>query len=130
MHGDFHIGQLLVTDGAISAVIDVDTAGPGDRVDEWATLLAHLSVIGANSPRARRYTDVVLSHAERHVDPEALWFHTAAAVLGLATGPFRTQRPDWKQWTEARIDVAQQWISRVRDHSSWAPATLMPTRDR
>lgn len=130
VHGDFHIGQLLVTDGAVSGVIDVDTAGRGDRVDEWATMLAHLSVVGLTSPRAHRLTDVVLHHAVRHVDPTALGLHTAAAVLGLATGPFRTQRPDWRQWTDARIDVAQQWIWRMRDHSSSAPASLMSTRDR
>ena len=43
MHGDFHEGQLFAEDGLVTAVIDIDTAGPGERSDEWATMLAHLS---------------------------------------------------------------------------------------
>jgi hypothetical protein len=129
VHGDFHDGQLLVADGHLSALIDVDTAGPGERADEWATLLGHLSVLGQHNPRARSYGTAVLAHAERQTDPVDLNVRTAAVVLGLATGPFRTQRPGWRERTAARIGLAQQWIDRMRDHSSPPPTRLICTRD-
>lgn len=129
VHGDFHDGQLLVADGGLSALIDVDTAGPGERADEWATLLGHLSVSGLQNPRARYYGTAVLAHAERQTDPADLHLRTAAVVLGLATGPFRAQRPSWRERTAARIELAQQWISRMRDHSSSPPARLICTGD-
>lgn len=129
VHGDFHDGQLLVADGHLSALIDVDTAGPGERADEWATLLGHLSVLGLQNPRARYYGTAVLAHAERHTDPADLHLRTAAVVLGLATGPFRTQRPGWRERTSARIDLAQQWMGRMRDHSSRPPTELICTRE-
>ena len=129
VHGDFHDGQLLITEGHLSALIDVDTAGSGERADEWATLLGHLSEVGLQNPRARYYGTAVLAHAERHADPQDLRARTAAVVFGLATGPFRTQRPGWRERTEARLNLAHQWLHRMRDHSSEAPATLMSTRD-
>ncbi len=129
VHGDFHDGQLLVAGGHLSALIDVDTAGPGERADEWATLLGHLSVLGLQNPRAHHYGTAVLAHADRHADPDDLRVRTAAVVFGLATGPFRTQRPGWRERTEARLQLAHQWLPHMRDHSSPAPATLMSTRD-
>jgi hypothetical protein len=129
VHGDFYDGQLLVQHGRISAVIDVDTAGRGERADEWATLLAHLSVFGLTNPRARSYGSEVLAVAERHVDDGDLRLRTAAVVLGLATGPFRTQQPGWTERTAARIGVAHQWLSSMRNNSSSTPATLMSARD-
>ena len=42
VHGDFYEGQLFADDGRVTAVLDIDTAGPGERSDEWATLLAQI----------------------------------------------------------------------------------------
>jgi hypothetical protein len=35
----------------------------------------------------------------------------AAAVLGLATGPFRVQQAGWRQHTQARLRLAEQWAA-------------------
>lgn len=114
-HGDFHHGQLLVARGEISGVLDVDTAGPWRRADEWATLLGHLSVVGIGSRRARGYVDTVLRHADRDVDPHDLRFRCAAVVLGLATGPFRPQSPDWAHRTAERLQLARRWLDCAAD---------------
>ena len=89
-HGDFYEGQLFADDGRVTAVVDVDNAGPGERSDEWATLLAHLSVLAldiAGGETATGYANTVLAHAQRRVSAQQLRHRTAAALLGLATSP-------------------------------------------
>ncbi|KUI44736.1 hypothetical protein AU198_14460 [Mycobacterium sp. GA-1199] len=113
VHGDFYEGQLLAVGGRISGVLDVDTAGPGVRADDWATLLAHLltAAMASNHPAVRRYADAVREHARRRVEPAELRRRTAAALLGLATGPFRQQRPNWAEQTAERIRLAVDWLA-------------------
>ena len=117
VHGDFHEGQLFADDGRVTAVLDIDTAGPGERSDEWATLLAHLSALAldtAGRETATAYADAILAHAERRVPPKQLSLRTAAALLGLATGPFRLQHPQWPEHTIAVLDLAMTWLARAR----------------
>lgn len=110
-HGDFYEAQLLAAGGEITGLLDVDTAGPGERADEWATLLGHLAVAGRADAGAHRYCTAVLAYAERRVDPVALRQRTAAVLLGLATGPFRHRAPEWPQHTAARIALARDWLA-------------------
>lgn len=110
VHGDFYEAQLLVEGRAVTGLLDVDSAGPGDRADEWATLLGHLSVAGRTHPGAASYGAEVLAHAEVRVRPADLRRRISAVVLGLATGPFRTRRPGWAEETAARIALARSWI--------------------
>ncbi|HMG30952.1 MAG TPA: phosphotransferase, partial [Jiangellaceae bacterium] len=44
VHGDFYEAQVLVDAGRITGLLDVDTIGPGHRVDDLGCLLGHLSV--------------------------------------------------------------------------------------
>ena len=117
VHGDFYEGQLLADDGRVTAVLDIDTAGPGERSDEWATLLAHLSALAlevAGRETAAGYTDAVLAHAERQVPAQQLRLRTAAALFGLANMPFRVQKHQWPEHTVARLDLAMTWVARAR----------------
>jgi Phosphotransferase enzyme family len=117
VHGDFHEGQLFADDGRVTAVLDIDTAGPGERSDDWATLLAHLWALALDTPgreRALGYADAILSHAERQAPAIQLRQRTAAALLGLATGPFRLQQPQWPEHTIAVLDLAMTWLARAR----------------
>jgi aminoglycoside phosphotransferase len=110
VHGDFYDGQLLCSDHRVTGLVDVDTAGPGHRIDEWATLLAHLSVLALHgTAAARRYGGRVLAHAEERFARSQLRPRVAAAVLGLATGPFRVQQAGWHRHTQARLRLAEQW---------------------
>ena len=114
VHGDFHEGQLFAENGVVTAVLDIDSAGPGERSDEWATLLAHLSAVALDDTStevATRYADAVLAHAERRVAARQLRQRTAAALVGLATGPFRLQHPHWPRHTVDLLDVAMRWLS-------------------
>ncbi len=108
VHGDFYEAQLLADGGAVTGLLDVDTAGAGHRIDEWATLLAHLSVL---TGPARRWGADLLAHAERRFAREELRPRIAAAVLGLATGPFRVQQPGWADHTARRIALAERWLA-------------------
>ncbi|MBX7432656.1 hypothetical protein JDV09_11150 [Mycobacterium sp. Y57] len=124
-HGDFYHAQLLARHGEITALLDVDTAGPGERVDEWATLIGHLSVLGIGHPGAREYCAIAFEHARRRVEPTGLCHRIAAVVLGLSTGPFRNRLPDWHIHTAQRLELAQRWLMRpMRDRSSAAPGVL------
>jgi hypothetical protein len=117
VHGDFHEAQLFADKGRVTAVLDIDSAGPGERSDEWATLLAHLSALSLDAvgrETAHRYADVVLAHAERRVPAQQLRHRTAAALLGLATGPFRLQHLQWPEQTVALLDLAMTGLIRAR----------------
>jgi Phosphotransferase enzyme family len=116
VHGDLHEGQVLVKGGVITGLLDVDTAGHGFRIDDWANLIGHLVTWGASlSTAARRrvmkFTDEVLDTAvDETGDPAELRLRVAAVMLGLATGPFRAQTRTWPADTRARIGLAKDWI--------------------
>jgi len=63
VHGDLHFGQLFLgEDGAVSAVIDVDTAGLGPAAEDPAAFIAHaaasaLLAAGAVAERVRGLAD-------------------------------------------------------------------------
>jgi aminoglycoside phosphotransferase len=110
VHGDFYHNQLLSDGSQVTGVLDVDTAGPGERADEWATLIAYLSVLGISHAQARRYCDEVHTYAERRIDPRDLHRRTAAVVLGLVTAPFRARLADWPRYAAGRLALAREWL--------------------
>ncbi len=114
-HGDLHEAQLLVEGGQVVGMLDVDGAGPGRLVHDLATMLGHLVALGDAVPRRRAAVDrwrVRLEPAfERAVDPAELRRTTAAALVGLATGPFRVQAPAWRRKVNRRIASAEAWAT-------------------
>jgi len=114
VHGDFYENQVHVQAGRISGLLDVDTAGPGDRLDDLACLLAHLSVLALIEPRraaaVNRLGARYLAGFERVVDRAALRYRVAAVALSLATGPHRVQEPGWEAGTRHRLDLVEQWL--------------------
>lgn len=60
VHGDLHIGQLFFADGAVSSVIDVDTAGLGDPADDAAAFVGHAMASAARNEVAGRTADAAL----------------------------------------------------------------------
>lgn len=113
-HGDFHEAQLMVDGGRITGLLDVDTFGPGRRLDDLATLIGHLATLAVGSPRRstiERYAARLLEHFERTVDPARLRYAVAAVVLGLATGPFRVLEPGWRAATARRVALSEQWLA-------------------
>lgn len=113
VHGDLYEAQLLVERGRLTGLLDIDTAGGGHRVDDLANLCAHLSVLGlvTDRPKAvKRYGAAVLAHAEARFDRADLRARIAAAIVGLATGPFRVLEANWPQGTARRLDLARAWL--------------------
>jgi hypothetical protein len=118
VHGDLHDGQLLVEDGGIVGLLDVDGAGTGRLAQDAGSLVAHLEALGevwpAADARVRAYADEVAHAYGRSLDPSDLARGAAGAWLGLATGPYRVQDPGWERHTRRRIDRAVAWADRVR----------------
>lgn len=114
VHGDFYESQLLVEDGAVVGLLDVDTVGRGHRIDDWATLLGHLVLLEAILPApatAVRYRAELQEAALRRWPAAQLRPRIAAVLLGLATGPFRVLQTDWAARTVARIALAEEWAT-------------------
>ena len=114
VHGDFHEGQLLVSAGAVTGVLDVDTAGPGRRVDDLACLVAHLSTVQRmNTKQAARVQRLVRTWMpvfDARVDPVELRLRAAGVVISLATGPYRGQEPNWEAETVAIVESAERLV--------------------
>jgi hypothetical protein len=117
VHGDFHSSQLLVDTGRIVGLVDVDTAGLGQRTNDLANLvgqLATLALVSGQPNAIEAYIAELLNHFDRITDPAVLRLRVAAVVLGLATGPFRVQSPNWPDETLRRLALVQQWIADSR----------------
>lgn len=125
VHGDFYEAQLLVDGGRVTGLLDVDTFGPGRRVDDLSTMVGHLAVLAIGSPRRgaiERYASRLVDRFDREVDPAILRAGVAGIALGLATGPFRVLDQDWHRHTEARVDLAERWLRSAQRADSRAGA--------
>lgn len=111
VHGDFYEAQVLVSGGRVTGLLDIDTAGRGERLDDAACLLAHLDVLALIHPGLRHPGAALRARFARDLDPAALARRTAAVVLSLATGPYRVAEPGWEQATGERIALAEQWLT-------------------
>lgn len=113
VHGDLHEGQLIVSDGSITGLLDVDDVGPGASVDDVANLLAHLHYRDVADKAGDRDRLVEYRHALdrtatlRH-GPDLVAVHTAAALVGLATGPFRIQSDGWPTLVGDLVERAER----------------------
>lgn len=115
VHGDLHDAQLRIDErGVIVGVLDVDGAGPGDPLDDLARLCGHVLAVsvvgdGTTNPVA---SDSVAQYAERlrdhfrqvGADPAQFDRRVAAALMGLATGPFRSQSDGWQELTDRLLE--------------------------
>lgn len=112
VHGDFYEGQIMVEDGRVSGMLDIDTFGWGRPADDAATMLGHLAVwasLSSAPERVNRYGADLLRIWEGRVDPVDLRKRISAVILGLATGPFRVQLKNWPEETLDRIILAERW---------------------
>jgi hypothetical protein len=117
VHGDLHEAQVLVRGGAIVGLLDIDTAGTGRRIDDWANFIGHLAAWELSSvrearPRVAAFARNILAWADAETgDPAELRRRIAAVVIGMATGPFRAQTDTWPADTRARISLAERWAA-------------------
>ena len=116
-HGDFHEGQVHVAAGRVVGILDVDTIGPGRRADDLACLIAHLSTIQRMNPAQEAKVRDLLARwvpvFDRRVDPVELRLRAAAVVISLATGPYRSQEPNWQESTRQMVRSALALVRQV-----------------
>ncbi|AUZ87636.1 aminoglycoside phosphotransferase [Arthrobacter agilis] len=117
-HGDFYEGNLLMTDGAVSGLLDVDALGPGHLVDDLACFLGHIAVLPGLHAGYEHVPQALLRFLQafdQHVDPAALRSRAAAVSLTLIAGA-RRQAVSEGGVIEAlsRLDVAEQFLVEAR----------------
>jgi hypothetical protein len=115
VHGDLYEGQVLVADHSLG-LVDLDDVGLGDPVLDAATFCAHLLALatsaGAAAGRVLGYRQL-LRTAFLHrltVDPRALAWREAYAMLLLAPGPLRVLHPDWPRLVASRVELAERLL--------------------
>lgn len=116
-HGDFYEGNLLVSDGKISALLDLDNLGPGHQVDDLACFLAHLAVLPGIDERYRHVPAALVRFErafEQRVDPDALRARAAGVALTLVAG---ARNPalggageGWRADARRRLQVAESFL--------------------
>jgi hypothetical protein len=113
IHGDLHEAQLMVEGSTITGMLDIDGVGPGERVDDLARLLGHLSTLALGAKETRvdleAYVGRLRASFAQVVDPHELDLRAGAVAVGLATGPFRVQAEGWEAETRRRLDLALRW---------------------
>lgn len=101
VHGDLHEAQLVVDGGRIVGVLDIDDAGPGAPIDDRANVIARLVFRSTLDQRVRteldHYAETLRTASLDRFGGPQLDVHIAAALVGLATGPFRMQGPTWRE---------------------------------
>ncbi len=113
VHGDFYEAQILVRDGNVSGLLDIDTLGLGRPGDDPANMLGHLESWRGSARHPERvsaYANRALRLWDAKHDPVDLRLRAAAVLIGLSTGPFRVQRLEWPAETVARLDLAERWV--------------------
>jgi Phosphotransferase enzyme family len=109
-HGDFHEGQLFVSNGLITGVLDIDTIGPGRRADDLACMIAHLSTMqrmtAEQAAGLSRLINLWLQVFDTRIDPVELRLRAAGVIVSLATGPYRGQEPNWQAETVRMVESA------------------------
>ncbi|WP_231554374.1 aminoglycoside phosphotransferase family protein [Arthrobacter sp. L77] len=127
-HGDFYEGNLLVADGSVSGLLDVDALGPGHLVDDLACFLGHLAVLPALHAGYARVPQALPRFAQafdRRVDPVALRSRAAAVSLTLVAGARR--RADVREGADgsagrdgtpeavSRLEVAERFLAEAQE---------------
>ncbi len=119
VHGDFYEANVLMDGEAVSCLLDVDSLGPGRRVDDLACLLGHVSVLDhlapASYPRLRPALETWTRLAEKQVDPVALRARAAGVVLSLVAGARREDGGPWRSDAEGRLARAETWLAQARE---------------
>lgn len=113
-HGDFHAANILVTGNGISALLDVDTLGPGQRVEDLACLIGHLSVLPGLAPgiypQVPATLDRWLSAFGEVVDPIALRAHASGVVLSLLASMPTELSQEGLADAHARLEMAESLL--------------------
>jgi aminoglycoside phosphotransferase (APT) family kinase protein len=115
IHGDLYEAQVIVggeRGERIVGLLDIDGVGPGDPLDDQATLLAHLSyrartTTTTGGEQIAGYVEALRSTFLGGIDAAELDTVTAAVTVGLATAPFRLQQRRWAAEVRRHLAAAE-----------------------
>lgn len=130
-HGDLHLTNVRTdhTQTRMAALIDVDTVGPGHRVDDLACLVAHIAALPALNPDLSSHTqELALDVAAEFAQwPECagIYAHAAAVLLSLAATA--DDQSLATPWLAAAADLARE--GRMRDLSRPSPRGFRSHRE-
>ncbi|MCQ1985470.1 phosphotransferase [Arthrobacter sp. zg-Y844] len=113
VHGDFHEGNLLLSGGRVTGLLDIDGLGPGRRVDDLACLLGHLAVLAAANPSRPQLGQALADFRrvfEDTADPSALNARAAGVVLTLVSGAPAANGRSRTQNAGIRLAAAQRLL--------------------
>jgi hypothetical protein len=120
VHGDLYDAQVLIDDRFSLGLVDLEDAGPGDALLDWANFSAHLAGLAASVPAAGRRPLGYRALLRREVlertgagEVDLMW-REAACTLLLAPGPFRVRSDAWPRRVERRLDMAARLADRAR----------------
>ena len=111
VHGDFYEDQIFVSDAGV-VLLDFEEARLGNPLLDVGHFLAQLSLRG-NAEEART-TFLDTYTALRPEAREHTLLFEAAAILGLAIGPFQRLRPAWPDKIERRVRLAARRLDEYR----------------
>lgn len=77
VHGDLRLGNVLFNSDRVSAVVDIEAAGSGTRVFDYATLLDH-------EQADEQAVHLLVDATSQVAGPDVLAFNLAHVVLDLA----------------------------------------------
>jgi len=145
-HGDFHEANVLLDDAGtgpadgtahpvrVGTLLDVDTLGPGHRVDDLACVVAHLAVLPSLAPAlyggAAALVVRCLAVFGAVVDPVALRGRAAGVVLSLVPGAATRELADaWLGVAEDLLEEARAGVV-VPESTLIEPSSTSHTRAR
>lgn len=89
-HGDLYEAHILVDAGTgqVQQILDVDGAGPGYRVDDFACLIGHMAVLGQPQQQNWGWLTAMrfVQQLAPYTDPRTLAVRSAAVVVSLIPG--------------------------------------------
>lgn len=113
VHGDLHEAQLIVDEGRIVGLLDIDEAGSGDPIDDIAVPAAHLrhrALTASNGPAINAFVDEFVAACAADHRPRDIAAGTVAVLVGLATAPFRSQSAGWADRVEVVLELAERHL--------------------
>lgn len=128
VHGDLHYGQLFLTDGAISGLIDVDTLGIADPAEDEAAFLSHAiaSAVLTAGPEQARVWHLADGAAHRWAGDPRTRGLSLVHLIGHMIAAHEREEPDFA----AALDRAASTLAAGRAPSAGrGKSALIPSFD-
>ena len=112
VHGDFHLDQVLISDGR-PVLVDLDRAGIGYAASDLGTFLAYLEELGANPTLGESFSDGYAEQSQADLSPDWLIVSRAIAIFRRAGFPFRELHADWKTRMCERLEATEKCLGEL-----------------